>query len=105
MLKLTSENFEKEVIRSASPVMVEFYSNRCSKCAMMEEVMESLEKRLTGRVKVGRVEVEKSAVLEKEYQIEITPTFMVFNKGRALGCMIGMIDEETIEERIAELVN
>ena len=104
MLKLTAENFQDKVIRSESPVMVEFYSNQCSKCAMMEEVMESLEKRLAGKVKVGRVEIEKSAALEKEYQIEITPTFMVFNKGRALGCMIGMINEETIEERIEEML-
>lgn len=104
MLKLTQFNFRQEVINSKCPVLVEFYSDHCSKCAMMEEVVESLEETFLDKVKFGIVNTDESKELEKKYGIEIVPTFMMFKDGIALGCMIGVVNEETIAYRIEEMI-
>jgi len=104
MLKLTEINFQREVIDSDIPVMVEFYSRHCSKCAMMEEVVDSLEEELSRKVKFCRVNIDECKRLETDYQIEIVPTFMIFKRGMAIGCMIGVVNEETIKDRIEEMI-
>lgn len=104
MLKLTEINFDREVIDSEVPVMVEFYSRHCSKCAMMEEVVDSLEEQLSRKVKFGRVNIDVCKRLEAEYQIEIVPTFMIFKQGMAVGCMVGVVNEETIKDRVEEMI-
>jgi len=104
MLKLTELNFRQEVIDSDVPVMIEFYSRHCGKCAMMEEVVDSLEERLSRRVKFGRVDIDECKRLEAEYEIEIVPTYMVFKNGMAIACMIGVVNEETIKDRIEEML-
>jgi len=72
---------------------------------MMEEVVDSLEERLCEKVKFGIVNIDESKELEAEYEIEIVPTFMIFKNGMAVGCMIGVVDEYTIEDRIEEMIS
>lgn len=104
MIRLTAENFTREVLLSKSPVLVEFYSHQCRQCAMMEDIIESLSNSLAGKVKVGRVDVNRSVSLKRRYEIIKTPTYIIFQNGIALGCMQGVLDERRMEERLMELI-
>lgn len=104
MLKLTESNFRQVVINSEIPVMVEFYSRHCSKCAIMEEVIDDLEEEFSQKVKFGRVNIDQCRRLKAKYEIEMVPTFMIFKCGKAIGCMYGVVNEKTIYDRIKEIM-
>ncbi len=71
----------QEVLRSETPVLVEFFAVWCGKCAMMEDVLDEIAKEYDGRVKVCQIEIEESAVLAAEFEVGIVPAFVVFRDG------------------------
>ena len=65
-IRVTAKNYPQEVLRSETPVLVEFFAVWCGKCAMMEDVLDEIAKEYDGRVKVCQIEIEESAVLAAE---------------------------------------
>ena len=74
-IRVTAKNYPQEVLRSETPVLVEFFAVWCGKCAMMEDVLDEIAKEYDGRVKVCQIEIEESAVLAAEFEVGIVPAF------------------------------
>lgn len=72
-IRVTAKNYPQEVLRSETPVLVEFFAVWCGKCAMMEDVLDEIAKEYDGRVKVCQIEIEESAVLAAEFEVGIVP--------------------------------
>lgn len=104
MIHLTAKNFLIETKRCRAPAVVMFYAVWCGKCAMMKSVVEQVERRLYGRIKFCKVEIEESAVLAAEYGADIVPTFVTFKDGEVFSFMQGVIQEDVFEERVRELL-
>ena len=81
-IRVTAKNYPQEVLRSETPVLVEFFAVWCGKCAMMEDVLDEIAKEYDGRVKVCQIEIEESAVLAAEFEVGIVPAFVVFRDGK-----------------------
>jgi len=97
-MKITSENFEKEVLNSEMPVLVDFYATWCGPCKMMAPIVDEIEKELQGRVKVCKIDVDESRDLAMEYQIMTIPTFIVFKDGNVVNKTIGLqVKNELLE--------
>ncbi|MFR5507357.1 MAG: thioredoxin family protein [[Ruminococcus] torques] len=79
-IRVTAKNYPQEVLRSETPVLVEFFAVWCGKCAMMEDVLDEIAKEYDGRVKVCQIESEESAVLAAEFEVGIVPAFVVFTR-------------------------
>ena len=77
-IKVTAKNYPQEVLRSETPVLVEFFAVWCGKCAMMEDIVDEIAEEYDGRAKVCQIEIEESAVLAAEYEVNVVPTFVVF---------------------------
>jgi len=97
-MKITSENFEKEVLNSEMPVLVDFYATWCGPCKMMAPIVDEIEKELQGRVKVCKIDVDESRDLAMEYQIMTIPTFIVFKDGNVVNKTIGLQDKNELLE-------
>lgn len=104
MIHLTAKNFVIEAKRCREPVVVMFYAVWCGKCAMMKPVVEQMERQYYDRIKFCEVEVGESAVLAAEYGADIVPTFVTFRDGEVFSIMQGVIQEDTFEERVRELL-
>ena len=78
-IKVTAKNYPQEVLRSETPVLVEFFAVWCGKCAMMEDIVDEIAEEYDGRAKVCQIEIEESAVLAAEYEVNVVPTFVVFS--------------------------
>ena len=95
-LKLNSENFEKEVLNSDKPVLVDFYADWCGPCKMMAPVVEELASELVERAKVGKINVDENSDIAVEYNVMSIPTLIIFKNGKEEKRLVGVRDKEEI---------
>jgi thioredoxin 1 len=91
VLLVTDETFEREVIRSPLPVVVDFYADWCTPCRSAEPVLAELSKSLYGRVKFTRVNVDESDSVTRSFGIDSIPTYLFVDRGREKGREIGPV--------------
>ena len=89
-LELSSESFEKEVLNSNEPVLVDFYADWCGPCKMMAPIVEELAKDLQGKAKVGKINVDENQDLAMEYEVMSIPTLIIFKEGKELKRFVGV---------------
>lgn len=92
-LKITSKNFEKEVLNSDIPVLVDFYATWCGPCKMMSPIVEEIAKEMEGKVKVFKIDTDEEQQLAIKYGIMSIPTFIIFKNGKIEKTLIGMQDK------------
>jgi rhodanese-related sulfurtransferase len=97
---IAEPDFEREVIRSELPVLVDFYSERsaASKAALPE--VEAVAHELTGKAKVVRVDVERSKRIATSLRIQSVPTFAVFFRGRPVALEAGALRRNALREML-----
>lgn len=95
-LKLNSENFEKEVLNSDKPVLVDFYADWCGPCKMMAPVVEELASELVERAKVGKINVDENSDIAVEYNVMSIPTLIIFKNGKEEKRLVGVRDKEEL---------
>ena len=95
-IKLSTENFEKEVLKSEKPVLVDFYADWCGPCNAMAPVIEELAKELEGKVKVGKINVDENPDITVEYNVMSIPTLIVFKNGKEEKRLVGLRNKEEL---------
>ena len=100
-LKLNSENFEKEVLNSEKPVLVDFYADWCGPCKMMAPVVEELAGELQGKAKVGKINVDENQELAMEYNVMSIPTLVIFKEGKESKRFVGVRDKNELLEELS----
>ena len=95
-IKLSTENFEKEVLKSEKPVLVDFYADWCGPCNAMARVIEELAKELEGKVKVGKINVDENPDIAVEYNVMSIPTLIVFKNGKEEKRLVGLRNKEEL---------
>lgn len=99
VLKITSENFEQEVLRSAQPVLVDFYADWCGPCQMMAPVIEEVAQEASG-VKVGKLNIDEEMELAQKYGVMSIPTLIVFRDGEAVKRDLGAKPKSAVLEML-----
>jgi thioredoxin 1 len=93
-------DFDKEVIKSAQPVVVEFGATWCQPCKQLEPVLAKLGQEWTGKVRIAKVDVDESVNLTMQLQIMGVPTVILFVKGQAVARFSGYQPRERILEKL-----
>lgn len=95
-LNLDSKNFEKEVLNSSEPVLVDFYADWCGPCKMMAPVVEELAGELQGKAKVGKINIDENQGLAMKYEVMSIPTLIVFKEGKETNRFVGVTDKDKL---------
>ena len=95
-MQFTVANFEKEVLGSDVPVLVDFWAEWCGPCRMLAPVIESLAGKAGGAYKVGKVNVDEQPDLARRYGIMSIPTVLLFNNGQLADKSVGLVPESKL---------
>ncbi len=96
MVKLTSENFEEEALKSEKIVLVDFYADWCGPCQMMSPIIEKIAEENKDIV-VGKINVDEEEDLAVRYNVISIPTFIVIKNGEEVNRIIGAVSKSEIE--------
>ena len=95
-VKITTTNFEQEVLQSQIPVLLDFGADWCGPCRMAAPIIDEIAAETAGKVKVGKVNVDTDIELAQRYRIASIPTFLVFKNGELAEKAIGLQSKEDL---------
>ncbi len=96
VLKITSENFNEEVLNYKGKVLIDFYANWCGPCKMMSPIIDEIAKEKADIVKVGKINVDENQDLAMKYSVMSIPTIMIIKDGQILKTFVGLRDKNEI---------
>ena len=103
-LVITDATFEEVVLKSAKPVLVDFWAAWCGPCRMVGPVIEEIATEYEGKAVVGKVDVDANQEFAAKYGVRNIPTVLVFQNGEVVGRQVGVARKKTYEEAIDALL-
>lgn len=98
--KFTDENFEREVLQSDLPVLVDFYADWCVPCKMMAPIVKELAEKYDGKIKTGKLDTQENPAVTEKYRVMSIPTFMIFRKGEVVFSVTGAVPRQELEDAL-----
>jgi len=96
ILTLRDADFDAQVLKSRTPVMVEFWATWCGPCRRFEPTVNAIDSEYAGRLRVGKVDIDQSPATTKRYGIDGTPTVVLFKQGQPVGSIVGVADKAEV---------
>ena len=98
--KVSDTTFESEVLKSTSPVVVDFWAEWCGPCRMIAPALEEIAGALNGKVKIVKLNVDENPKTAAKYGIQSIPTLMIFKNGQMASRQIGALPRQKLEDWI-----
>src|SRR6476646_3635662 len=99
-LHLTDATFDKDVIKSDKPVLVDFTATWCGPCRMIAPIIEELAGELQGKAVIGKVDVDENPETSMTYGIRSVPTLLIFKNGQVVDQIIGAVGKDKILQKL-----
>lgn len=88
-IKVDSSNFQKEVLDSVEPVVVDFWAEWCGPCKMIAPSLEEISNELAGKLKVAKLNIDENPDIAAQYGVRSIPTLAMFKKGEVADIKVG----------------
>lgn len=93
---VTDQSFETEVLKSATPVLVDFWAEWCGPCRALAPKLEEVAQELNGAVQIAKVNVDENQMTPEKYNVRGIPAMILFKGGREVGQLVGNHPKDAI---------
>ena len=95
-LSFTDDSFDKDVLQSDVPVLVDFWATWCGPCRVMAPVIDEVAGEYAGRAKVGKLDVDQNPAAPNRYQVRGIPTLVLFKNGNVVDQVVGAVGKDKV---------
>ena len=99
-LQLTDSSFEKEVLQTNVPVLVDFWAPWCGPCRMIAPILDEISKEYGEKVKIAKLNTDENQGAAARYKISAIPTLLFFKNGKVIDQMVGVHSKNEIKKRL-----
>lgn len=103
-VQLSDNAFDKDVLKSPKPVLVDFWAPWCGPCRMLGPIVEELSKEFEGKVTVGKLNTDDNPQTASKYNITAIPTLLFFKGGQVVDQMMGVQSKKDIKAKLESLI-
>jgi thioredoxin 1 len=104
IVTLEDGTFEKEVLKSETPVLVDFWAEWCGPCKAIAPTVEEIARDYRGKLKVAKMDVDRHQQVPQRYNIRSIPTLLLFKGGRVVDTVIGQVPKAKLLESVQKVV-
>ena len=105
VIEINDDTFEKEVINSDIPAILDLGAEWCMPCKMMEPVIEEMAKEFKGKIKICKVNIDENTKTAMALTVMNIPTMIFFKNGQEMGRVVGVVSKRDFLKKIEELFN
>ena len=102
---ITDANFDAEVLKSETPVFVDFWATWCPPCKIVAPILDELAEEMDGKLKVCKVNVDENQRTAQTYQTMSIPTLLIFKNGKLVDRILGALPKQMIEQKLQVHLN
>ncbi len=103
--EITSMNFNDEVLKSDTPVLVDFWAEWCGPCRAIGPVVDEIANDYNGKVSVGKLNVDNENQLAMEYGVRSIPALLIFNNGTVVNQIVGAVPKNRITDILDTVIS
>ena len=98
--KFTDGNFDAEVVKSGVPVLVDFWAEWCGPCRLMGPILDELAPAYTGKLKIGKLNVDENQDSPSQFGVMNIPTMIVFRGGKEIDRIVGAMSKADLQKKL-----
>jgi thioredoxin 1 len=96
--KVTDDSFESDVLKSSTPVLVDYWAEWCGPCKMIAPVLEDISKEYQGRLRIAKLNIDENPQTPPKYGIRGIPTLMLFKDGEVEATKVGALSKSQLTQ-------
>ncbi len=104
IIEIDDDGFEKKVLQSEKPIMVDFWAPWCGPCKAIAPTVEALEKEYGDQMTFAKVNVDENPISPSKYGVQAIPTLIFFKNGEVAEQITGMVGKEKLEQTIKNVL-
>lgn len=97
VVQLSDDSFEGEVLKSSTPVLVDFWASWCAPCKAISPVIDGLAAEYEGKVKIAKLNVDENPATPGQYGVRGIPTLILFKDGQVIDQVVGAVPKNQLE--------
>jgi thioredoxin 1 len=104
VFEVNDADFDKEVLQSETPVLVDFWAAWCGPCRALAPVVDEIAKQYSGKLRVAKMDVDRNAATPGKYGIRGIPALLLFKGGKVADQIVGFVPKDTIDKSISKVL-
>ena len=103
-INITEENFDQVVLKSETPVLLDFWAEWCGPCRMIGPIIDELHHEFEGKAVIGKVNVDEAASISSKYGIRNIPTLLFIKNGEVIDKHVGAASKEDLTNKLSAIL-